>query len=98
VRQATFSNRGCILTANRGETDDVGNISFMRVQAAGVWKQVVSGERRPIQICREYNLANSLLVRWRHEYEARGEAAFTPRVPVGLGELNETEALKTWQG
>jgi transposase len=66
----------------------------MRVQAAGVWKQVVSGERRPIQICREYNLANSLLVRWRHEYEVRGEAAFTPRVPGGLDELNETEALK----
>ena len=56
-----------------------------------VCKQVASGERRPAQICREYNLANSLLVRWRHEYEARGEAAFTPRVP---GELNETEALR----
>ncbi len=59
-----------------------------------VCKQVASGERRPAQICREYNLANSLLVRWRHEYEARGEAAFTPRVPGGPGELNETEALK----
>ena len=56
-----------------------------------VCKQVASGERRSAQICREYNLANSLLVKWRHEYEARGEAAFTPRVP---GELNETEALK----
>jgi transposase len=56
-----------------------------------VCKQVANGERRPAQICREYNLANSLLVRWRHEYETRGEAAFTPRIP---GELNETEALK----
>lgn len=42
-------------------------------------KQVASGERRPAQVCREHNIANSLLVRWRHEYEARGEAAFTPR-------------------
>lgn len=44
-------------------------------------KQVASGERRPAQVCREHNIANSLLVRWRHEYEARGEAAFTPRQP-----------------
>ncbi len=44
-------------------------------------KQVVSGERRPAQVCREHNIANSLLIRWRHEYEARGEAAFTPRQP-----------------
>lgn len=43
-----------------------------------VCKQVASGERRPAQICREHNIANSLLVRWRHEYEARGEAACTP--------------------
>lgn len=56
-----------------------------------VCKQVANGERRPAQICREHNIASSVLVRWRHEYEARGEAAFTPRVP---GELNETEALK----
>lgn len=53
-------------------------------------KQVSSGERRPAQICREHNIANSLLVKWRHEYEARGEAAFTPRQP---SELPENEAL-----
>ncbi len=44
-------------------------------------KQLVSGERRPAQLCREHNLASSVLVRWRHEYETRGEAAFTPRQP-----------------
>ena len=30
-------------------------------------------------MCREYQLADSLLTRWRQEYRQRGEAAFTPR-------------------
>ena len=34
--------------------------------------QVVSGEKRPAQACREYNLANSVLDRWRKEYEQQG--------------------------
>jgi transposase len=46
-----------------------------------VVRQVESGAKRPAQICREYELAESLLLRWRHEYAARGEAAFTPRQP-----------------
>jgi transposase len=52
-----------------------------------VARQVVSGEKRPAQACREYNLANSVLDRWRKEYEQRGEAAFTEK------ELTEHEAL-----
>jgi len=31
-----------------------------------------------LEVCREHELANSLLARWRKEYERRGEAAFTP--------------------
>jgi transposase-like protein len=48
-----------------------------------VVRQIVNGEKRPAQVCREYQLANSLLARWRAEYAARGEAAFTPRQPPG---------------
>jgi len=40
--------------------------------------EVVSGEKRPAQACREHELAEALLLRWRREYAARGEAAFTP--------------------
>lgn len=40
-------------------------------------RQVQSGEKRPAQLCREHGLAESLLLRWRKEVEARGEAAFT---------------------
>ena len=43
-----------------------------------VVRQVVSGEKRPAQICREHGIAERLLLRWRREYEARGEAAFAP--------------------
>jgi putative transposase len=44
-----------------------------------VARQVISGEKRPAQVCREYGLAESLLLRWRREYEERGETAFTSR-------------------
>ena len=46
-----------------------------------VVKQVESGEKRPAQVCREHKLAESSLLKWRKEYAARGEAAFTPRQP-----------------
>ena len=42
-----------------------------------VARQVVNGEKRPAQVCREHNLSNSVLDRWRKEYEQRGEVAFT---------------------
>src|SRR5262245_53820516 len=48
-------------------------------------RQVVNGERRPAQVCREHQLAESLLLRWRKEYEARGEAAFAPPEGSGAG-------------
>lgn len=42
-------------------------------------RQIAEGHKRPAQACREYHLAESLLSRWRHEYELRGDAAFTSR-------------------
>jgi transposase len=41
-----------------------------------VVRQVASGHKRPAQVCREYGLADSVLSRWRREYQERGEAAF----------------------
>ena len=51
-------------------------------------RQVVTDQKRPAQICREHNLSESVLLRWRREYEARGEAAFTEK------QLSQTEALE----
>src|SRR5215203_305732 len=50
-------------------------------------RQVASGEKRPAQVCREHGLGESLLLRWRREYETRGEAAFAPH------QHSEAEAL-----
>ena len=50
--------------------------------------QVVSGEKRPTQVCREHNLSNSVLERWCKEYEQRGEAAFSEK------EVSEQEAVE----
>ena len=51
-------------------------------------RQVASGERRPAQVCREHGIAEGLLLRWRREYEERGEAAFA------APQLCETESLR----
>lgn len=51
-------------------------------------RQLASGEKRPAQICREHNLAASMVTRWRQEYETRGEAAFSAPQPT------QTQALE----
>jgi transposase len=51
--------------------------------------QLASGEKRPAQICREHNLANSVVSRWRNEYDQRGEEAFRP---AGSSEVPSAEA------
>jgi len=38
--------------------------------------QVARGEKRLAQVCREHEVANSLLGRWRKEYEQYGDGAF----------------------
>lgn len=43
-----------------------------------VVEQIASGVKRPAQVCREHGIAESLLLRWRKEYEVRGGAAFLP--------------------
>ena len=62
--------------------------SFNREFKLALVRQVASGEKRPAQICREHGLAEGLLLRWRREYEVRGEEAFAPHQP------SEFEALE----
>ena len=56
-----------------------------------VCQQIERGEKRPAQICREHQLAQTLLLRWRNEYKERGENAFLPKSPE---QLSQTEALE----
>jgi putative transposase len=51
-------------------------------------RQVASGEKRPAQICCEHYIAESMLLRWRKEYEALDEEAFTEV------QLSRSEALE----
>jgi putative transposase len=53
--------------------------TFSREFKLDVVQQIASGAKRPAQVCREHQLAETVLLRWRREYEERGEAAFTPR-------------------
>lgn len=53
-----------------------------------VCRQIASGQKRPAQVCREHQLANSLLNRWRAEYATRGEQAFAAKT------VDEVEALR----
>ncbi len=61
---------------------------FTREFKLDVVRQITSGEKRPSQVCREYQLSESVLGRWRQDVEAYGEAAFTP------GPKSEVEALE----
>jgi transposase len=54
-------------------------------------RQAATGEKRPAQLCREHNLSESVLLRWRKEYQARGEAAFTEKQPSGNEALEAAE-------
>ena len=52
-------------------------------------RQIATGQKRPAQICRVHNLSESVLLRWRKEYEARGEKAFTEKQPSSREEALE---------
>src|SRR4051794_24128276 len=51
---------------------------FSREFKLAAVQRVVSGEKRPAQVCREHGLSEGLLLRWRREVATRGEAAFGP--------------------
>lgn len=55
--------------------------TYSREFKLAIVQAVESGAQRPVQVCREHGLANSVLARWRHEYGERGETAFMPPAP-----------------
>ena len=61
--------------------------TFSRDFKLEVVRQIASGAKRPAQVCREYAIAESVLQRWRKEYEFRGEAAFTAKEPTQIAAL-----------
>lgn len=47
--------------------------SFGREFKLQIVRQLIKGEKRLGQVCREHNLAESLVRRWREQYEQQGE-------------------------
>jgi transposase len=50
--------------------------SFSREFKLQVVRQLVSGEKRFAQLCREHGLCQSLLRRWQEQYEQQGDNAW----------------------
>ena len=53
--------------------------TFEREFKLDLCRQIQSGQKRPAQLCREHQLTEGLLLRWRREFEQRGEAAFSAK-------------------
>ena len=53
--------------------------TFTREFKRDLCRQIQSGQKRPAQLCREHQLTEGLLLRWRREFEQRGEAAFSAK-------------------
>jgi len=49
---------------------------FSREFKLDIVRQLISGEKRLAQLCREHHLCETLVRRWREQYEARGEHAW----------------------
>jgi putative transposase len=56
--------------------------SFSREFKLQVVRQLVSGEKRFAQLCREHSLCQTLLRRWRDQYQAHGENAWREQEPA----------------
>lgn len=51
--------------------------TFTRDFKLSVVRQLVSGQRTVAQICREHDLHANVVTRWRDQYQAMGENAWT---------------------
>ncbi len=54
-----------------------------------VVQQLATGEKRAAQLCREHNLAPSLVQRWRTQYAQDGVQAFAPGPTTELAVLEQ---------
>lgn len=65
---------------------------FAREFKLDLCRQIQSGQKRPAQLCREHQITEGQLLRWRHEYEQRGEAAFSAKDLTGPEPLEQKVA------
>lgn len=63
--------------------------SFTREFKRQVASQALAGEKGMAQLCREYGLCQTLVRRWRDQYQQLGEAAWPDSIhPIEAAELD----------
>ncbi len=68
--------------------------TFGREFKLQVTRQLVRGEKRLAQICREYGLCQTLVLRWREQYEAAGENAWLNQQEMTAGMIPRRHSEK----
>jgi transposase-like protein len=70
---------------------------FSREFKVTLVKAIANGEKTNTQICREHQIDQSVLTRWKREYRDRGDAAFTPSPQEqAQGEVEVLQARIGW--
>ena len=67
--------------------------SFDREFKVQIVRQLLSGEKRLAQLCREYQLSETLVRRWKEQYEQHGEDAW-PETSLLPGEQDPGARLR----
>jgi transposase len=67
--------------------------SFDREFKLQVVRQLLSGERRLAQLCREHQLSETLVRRWKEQYERDGEQAW-PETATLLVERDPEQRIR----
>jgi transposase-like protein len=67
--------------------------TFGREFKLQVVRQLVHGDKRMAQICREYGLCQTLVRRWREQYETAGENAWLDQRESSAGTLDATQRI-----
>ena len=62
---------------------------FAREFKLELCRQIQTGQKRPAQLCREHQLTEGMLLRWRREFETRGEQAFATKEPSATQTLEQ---------
>src|SRR5215208_3830649 len=67
--------------------------TFGREFKLQVTRQLVRGEKRLAQLCREYGLCETLVRRWREQYEAAGENAWLNQQAVDTASIEPAQRI-----
>lgn len=71
--------------------------TFSREFKLSIVRQLATGQKRISQVCREHGLCQTLVRRWREQYEKDGENAWLSREAGGEG-LEATARIAALEG